>query len=147
MDMLRDEGRMFEERDHLHTAVYEYGWEARVADAPGAFMALDRGFPGLIVIAIEIEDDEHEREVETWSRTLVDPEMPIVLALRRERLLVSELEEEPPDHVLILAFVDGDAIDVWERVIDPALEERVDIGFAGPFFATVPGSDVFVDEL
>ena len=147
MEMLQSEDRMFEERDHLHTAVYEYEWEARTSDGPASFLALDRGFPGLIAIAIEIGEDDDDSEIETWSRRLVDPELPVVVALRRERLLVTMLEDEPAFHVLVLAFVEGDAIDVWERIIGPALEERDDVGFAGPFFATVPGTDLFVDEL
>jgi hypothetical protein len=147
MEILQSEDRMFEARDHLHTAVYSYEWEARIADGPASFLALDRGFPGLIAIAIEIGEDDDDSGIETWSRGLVDPELPVVVALRRERLLVTMLEDEPAFHVLVLAFVDGDAIDVWERIIGPALEERDDIGFAGPFFATVPGTDLFVDEL
>ena len=153
MEMLERDDRMFEGRDHLHTAVYEYGWEARVADGPPASLALDRGYPGLIAIAIVLDlSDEgegteaDEREIETWSRGLVDQELPVVVALRRERMLASVLEPWPEPHVLLLGFVEGDAIDVWERV-EPLLETCPGVDFAGPFFATVPGTDLFTDEL
>jgi hypothetical protein len=148
VERLQSEDRMFAGRDHLHTAVYEYGWEARVADGPPSSMALDRGYPGLLAIAVELDPDDepaHEREIEAWSRGLVDQELPIVVGLRRQHILISTLGE-PEQHVLLLAFVDGDAISGWERV-EPLLETCPGIGFAGPFFATVPGTDVFVEEL
>jgi hypothetical protein len=36
---------------------------------------------------------------------------------------------------------------VWERAVAPALEGRTDIGFAGPFLATVPGTDTYTADL
>ena len=108
---------------------------------------------GLVAIAIVLDlSDEgegteaDEREIETWSRGLVDQELPVVVALRRERMLASVLEPWPEPHVLLLGFVEGDAIDVWERV-EPLLETCPGVDFAGPFFATVPGTDLFTDEL
>ena len=72
---------------------------------------------------------------------------PVIVALRRERLLVSVLGEPAP-HLLLLAFVDGD---VDRRLAAHARRARArlgaDVGFAGPFLATVPGTDTYVDEL
>jgi hypothetical protein len=133
---------MFAARDHLHTAVYEYAWAVGTAEAPAAPMVLDRRFPGVIAVAVSGDDNDTER----WARDIVAPELPVVVALRRERVLVSVLDDVAP-HSLLLAFVDGDVVDVWRRRIGPALAARNDVGFAGPFLATIPGTDTYTDEL
>lgn len=139
METLRAEDRMFAGRDHLHTAVYEYLWEEHAAGGPPACVALDRGYQGLVAIALEDENDG-------WVRDLADDELPVIVALRRQRVLVSTLGEPEP-HSLLLAFVDGDAIDVWHRLVEPVLAPRAGVGFAGPFLATIPGTDTYVDQL
>jgi hypothetical protein len=68
------------------------------------------------------------------------------VALRRQRVLVSVLDDVAP-HSLVLAFVDGDVIDVWRHRVVPALSSLAGVGFASPFLATVPGTDTYVDEL
>jgi hypothetical protein len=141
MDMLRAEGRMFAGRDHLHTAVYGYRWEVGTDTAPPPSVALARGYGGVVAIAATGDDND----AETWAG-FVGEEIPLVVALRRERILVSTLGE-PAAHTLLLAFVAGDVVDVWRRLVAPALASRVDVGFAGPFLATVPGTDTYVDQL
>jgi hypothetical protein len=136
------DGRMFAARDHLHTAVYEYASAVGTAEAPPAPMVLDRRFPGVVAVAVAGDEDDTER----WARDIVAPELPVVVTLRRERVLVSVLDDVAP-HSLMLAFVDGDVVDVWHRRVEPALASRVDVGFAGPFLATVPGTDTYVDQL
>jgi hypothetical protein len=121
--------------------VYEYRWEARADDAAPACVALDRGYPGVIAIALTGDDDAPR-----WASALVGPELPVIVALRRDRLLVSALGDPAP-HLLLLVFVDGDAIDVWYRLVAPVVGPRDDVGFAGPFLAAVAGTDTYVDEL
>jgi hypothetical protein len=142
METLRNEDRMFAGRDHLHTAVYEYLWEIAAVDGPPACVALDRGFPGVIAIAAAADDSD----AESWAG-FVGEEVPLLVALRRQRMLVSTLGELE-SHLLVLAFVDGDVIDVWRRRVVPVLARRGrKLGFAGPFLATVPGTDTYVDQL
>ncbi len=145
MQRLVAEDRMFAGRDHLHTAVYRERWAHRAPDAPPAASTLDHRYPGVIAIAFEGEGEDHEVDIAIGARSLVDRDLPVVIGLSRERLLASVLEV--PAHVLLLAFVDGDVLDVWERSVAPALAGRTDIGFASPFLATVPGSDTYTDDL
>ena len=140
MESLVTDGRMFAGRDHLHTAVYTFWWENDFRDAT-ASMAFDHRYSGVIAIALTGDDDS-----ERWAAGLVGPELPVIAALRRERVLVSTLGE-PASRVLLLAFVDGDVLDVWSRLAAPALAARADVGFAGPFLATIPGTDTYTDEL
>jgi hypothetical protein len=144
METLVAERRMFEGRDHLHTAVYDYQWEARAGETAPACVALDAPHSG--VIAVAVQDGEGADDLERWASGWVEPELPLVVALRRDRLLVSILESPAP-HVLLLAFVSGAVIDLWARVVAPAVARRDDVGFAGPFLATVPGTDTYADEL
>jgi hypothetical protein len=141
MEALLLDERMFEGRDHLQTAVYEFWWDARIDSGVPAALALDRGYSG--VIAIAMTDD---RAAEQWVRRIMNPTIPLVVALRRERLLVSVLGEPAP-HLLLLAFVDGDVLKVWRRRVAPKLVGRTDIGFASPFLATIPGTDAYTDKL
>jgi hypothetical protein len=142
MNALIDEGRMFAGRDHLHTAVYERAWDIAAADAPPAALALDRGYPGVVAIALT-----DARDVESWARELVGPEIPVVVGLRRERVLVS-VNGSPEPHLLLLAFVADDTIGAFANYVGPALVQAPGtVGFAGPFLATVPGTDTYVDDL
>ena len=145
METLAVEGRMFAGRDHLHTAVYEYLWDAAAADAPPASLALERRYPGVVAIAVAGHEDG---SAEAWAARLAGPELPVIVGLRRERLLVSVLGvPEPEPHLLLLALVDGDVIDVWRRRVEPALASLDGVGFGGPFLATVPGTDTYTDQL
>jgi hypothetical protein len=141
MQQLIAEDRMFAGRDHVHTAVYEHVWDAGSLDAPPASLALERGYAGVVAIAVPGADG-----TAVWARELVGPDLPLIVALRRDRLLLSVLDDVAP-HVLLLAFTAADPIEVWNRVVVPALSSRSDIGFAGPFLATVPGTDTYVDQL
>jgi len=145
MEALVAEGRMFAGRDHLHTAVYQERWAHRAPDAPPAASTLDHRYPGVIAVAFEGEGEDHEVDIAIGSRALVGADVPVVIGFSRARLLVSV--REVPEHVLLLAFVDGDVIDVWERSVAPGLAGRADVGFAGPFLATVPGTDTYTDDL
>ena len=145
METLVAEGRMFAGRDHLHTAVYQERWGNRAPDAPPPSGALDHRYPGVIAMVFEGEGEDREVDVAIWSRGLVGADVPVIVGLSRARVLASVLDV--PDHVLVLAFVASDVADVWQRVVAPELAGRTGVGFAGPFLATVPGTDSYVDVL
>jgi hypothetical protein len=145
METLVAENRMFAGRDHLHTAVYQERWGRQAPDAPPVALALDHGYPGVIAIAFEGEGEQREVDIAIGSRALVGTDLPVLVGLSRERLLASVLDV--PAHVLVLAFVVGDVLDVWQRVVAPALTDVTGVGFAGPFLATIPGTDIYTDDL
>jgi hypothetical protein len=131
------EDRMFAGREHLHTAVYRYLWEARADDAPPPATALDHGFAGLVALATTA--DAHQ-----WASRLVGHDLPLVIGFARERVIMAA--SDPGAHALVLAFCAGDPLRVWDRVAH-ALSELSDVVFASPFLRTVPGTDEYVDEL
>ncbi len=142
MATLREQGRMFAGRDHLHTAVYSYAFEVVDGAGPPACVALDRGFDGVVMVA----STAGEQECEEWARALIGPDLPLVVGLRREQVLVSTLGE-PADHVVMLGFVADEVLQVWEQRVEPALAVANRIGFASPFLRTVPGTDAYTDDL
>jgi hypothetical protein len=138
---LREQDRMFAGRDHVHTAVYRFSCEVRADDGVSAAVALDHGFAGVIAIAVPPGADP----VEACAREIVGPELPVVVGLEHESVLLSQAE--PPPHSLALAFAPGDPIDAWRARVEPALARLPVVGFASPFVRTIPGTDAYVDDL
>ena len=124
MDTIAAEGRLFPGRDHVHTAVYRFVERSGEVDA---IVALDRGFPGVVVAAGE--DDVPRLD------------LPAVVVLELERTILSETEAPP--HRLVVGFCDGDPIESFDRSA-PLL---AGCGFASPFLATRPGTDDYADDL
>lgn len=144
-------------KDHLYTAVYRFLWESRAESGPLAVVALDRGFPGIIAVAIERTPDCDLTAIRQWTDALIRPQVPVCVALEPAQLFKSVLKEhpDPADHgfVLVLAFCDADPAEVWKQHIEPALAEVRKapgvrgVGFASPFMRTVPGTDRYIDDL
>jgi hypothetical protein len=123
MDELVARGRMFAGRDHVHTAVYRYAWQA--GEIP-ASMVLAHGSAGVLAVS-----SEKPVEIKTHAHATV--------GLALERTILSEAD--PPPHELVLAFCSDDPIAQFSRL---ALD---DAWFASAFLATIPGTDAYVEEL
>jgi hypothetical protein len=120
METITAEGRLFPGREHVHTAVY------RFVDAHGetpAIVALDAGFPGVIARAGEVGTDD----------------APATVRLRLERTIVSSAN--PPAHDLVLSFCETDPMREFASMNTAAC------AFASPFFAVVPGTNTYADEV
>ena len=141
MEGLRAHDRMFAGRDHIHTAVYRYCCEVRADDAPSAAVALDHGFAGVIAVAVPAGADS----AEACAREMVAPELPVVVGLTPERVILSQAD--PPPHALVLGFTPGDPLEAWRSRVEPALARLPAVGFASPFLRTIPGTDAYVDDL
>jgi len=118
METITAEERLFPHREHVHTAVY------RCAASHGH--VLDERFAGVIAIATNgeipaVEEAAHVR-------------------LELDRTIVSSAD--PPAHQLVLTYCTADPLARFAELTLPA-----GVGFAGPFFATVPGTDTYADEL
>ncbi len=118
METITAEGRLFPHREHVHTAVY------RCTAAHGDM--LDPGFAGVIAIAT------------TNGPPAVDAPADVTLEL--DRTIVSSAD--PPPHRLVLAYCNDDPLATFAKLALPAA-----VGFAGPFLATIPGTDAYTEEL
>ena len=62
VNVLHAAGRMFEQRDHVHTGLYRFEWEhRRDADGVPAELTLDHRFPGLVSVFVEPADGRDRR--------------------------------------------------------------------------------------
>jgi hypothetical protein len=126
MQAISEEDRLFPYRDHVHTAVYRC---AGRADDVDAVVALDRGYGGVVVVA----DAGPMLAVPT-------AQVDALVVLTLERTIVSQAETLP--HNLALAFC-SDPLATFATMADMV----TGAGFASPFLATVPGTDIYADDL
>jgi hypothetical protein len=76
---LHDHGRMFPERDHVHTLLYIHkGAESRDPDGVPAELALDHPFRGLAAVMVETQGDEDGARP---PRPELSPDSPVALVL------------------------------------------------------------------
>lgn len=163
--MLHATGRMFTERTHVHTVLYEHQWALRL-DPWGTSpeLALDRGYPGLVVNVGELADGASHADIERWHRESWGPE---ALAAPGGPDLVIDatplpLLDDAPADVPRVANADRRFLQLHFCLHDPA--ERWDDVYAGygsalegsglarhlwsaPFIQTVFGTDTYTDEL
>jgi hypothetical protein len=157
-------GRMFEERDHVHTLLYRFAWEQpRDEDGLPATVALDHPSAGLVAVFTDRADGLDAQEFEAWqrrehlSRLLPGSPARLVVAADPLPLLIDAPGDVPraaPDdrRQLTLWFLDEHPRDSWQEVIvahRAALEGsgRATVVAALPFIPTVPGTDTYTDQL
>ena len=132
---LHANGRMFAERDHIHTLLYLYkGADARDADGVPPELALDHPFRGLGAVIVE----------------------PLVLSFRGVPLppnapVTQPVSDGADRRELQLWFADAEPAGWWAAVgdyADTVAESGTGtVRWASPFIPTVPGTDRYTDQL
>jgi hypothetical protein len=157
-------GRAFAERDHVHTARYRYlGGAFRDPDGVPAELALDRGYPGLVVTWIEREAGAPLEALAERLREELLPErlagsplaMSLVFApLPRPPFWPAEIREPEGlgERLLLAHFLERDPRQCWEDHFADLEAELARAGagrllLAAPFLPARPGTDAYVDEL
>ena len=131
--VLHENGRMFAERDHIHTALYRYGWHTN-ADADGVppELALDHRFAGL---AVEVVDGRQGPSDPPAGVALTVGFSPIPLLIDAP----GDVPRQPPvERTMLLHFLEGDPL---------AFPWRDDVVWRSPFLPTVVGTDTYTDQL
>ena len=161
---LHEAGRMFAERDHIHTKIYRHRWGVfRDPDGVPAELALDHPFAGLAALFVEAREGVERDRVSEWLRT---EHLPGVLEGSDAAMCLAftpvPIPEDAPEDVpriaedqrriLLLAFLDGDPLSAWESDFAPqagALEASGlgEVVWASPFIPTIPGTDTYTDRL
>jgi hypothetical protein len=156
-------GRMFPHRDHVHTRMYRYrGGAFRDPDGVPAEIALDHRYPGLVVTFVEAPPGERD----ACLRGLLEEHLPGRLAGSPAAMALAFTPVPVPDDapvdiprpvgeegwILLLWFVERDPAEGWEGSFAGAGSALEGTGrlrhlFTGPFVATIPGTDAYVDEL
>ena len=75
VNWLHANGRMFEERQHVHTLLYHHEWSKR-RDPNGCTieLALDKEYPGLVVVCGDVKEGHTHEEVDAWFQDTYLPE-------------------------------------------------------------------------
>jgi hypothetical protein len=159
---LHKAGRMFEERDHVHTLLYRYAWErARDRDGLPAELALDHPSAGLVAVFTDRAEDVDADEFEAWMREHLGTLLPgtaarLVIAADPLPLLVDApgvpRSESDDRRQLTLWFLDTSPPEAWDSVVvahRTALEKsgKGTVVAALPFISTIPGTDTYTDML
>lgn len=161
---LHENGRMFPQRDHIHTLLYELDWSVqRDPDGVSIELALDHDFQGLVVIAGDAVEGVERSQVHDWYR---DTHLPSFLAGSPAALCASFtplplLGDAPGDvprtesadkRFLQLYFLDSDPRDSWGDTFARHGDELDKSGlarlvWASPFIPTKVGTDAYTDQL
>jgi hypothetical protein len=158
---LHDNGRMFAERDHIHTLLYLYnGAEARDADGVPPELALDHPFRGLAAVVVE-RSGAADGDAPAPPRPALPAGGPaaLVLGFRAVPLPPDAPVTQPGTEgverrELQLWFADaepGGEDGWWPAVADYAAQVAASgagvVRWASPFVPTVPGTDTYTDQL
>ena len=158
-------GRGFAERRHVHTSMFDHiGSRYRDEDPVPVDLALDRGYPGLVVLWW---DGPEGTEASDLHRAAGDHTGALLAGSAIEiasSWTPSAPDEGPrdvpmdlgspaggPNRLVQLLFADGDVGEVLDpvRAYTDAVEAEglARLQLAAPFFATVVGTDTYVDQL
>jgi len=153
---LIDQGRMFEERDHIHTLMYRFRAEAQGRpDGVPVELALDHRSPYLVMVVGQPAEATSLDDVDAWfaGRPLGAEVMAELTPIPMRAGAPSDVpRDDASDRFLRLYFVDDDLPAAWEeRFAGLGGEfEAAGLGrlvFVSPFRATVPGTDTYTDRL
>lgn len=152
---LHENGRMFLERDHIHTVMYRFRNAYEQPDGVPVELALDHRSPYAVLFIGEPMNGVSLEQVDEFLSTYT---LPSVVAA--EFIPVPLLGDAPSDvprsdggnRFTLLYFVDGDLPSLWA---DSFAKLGADLEAAGvatakfcsPFRATVVGTDTYTDQL
>jgi hypothetical protein len=162
VNRLHASGRMFPDRDHIHTLLYRTSWDVERDDAGVSLaLALDHPCRGLVATFADATSDRDA--LSEWYRDdflpTVMPSSPIAVCggFTPLPLLVDapgDVPRAPADdqRLMVLWFLDDEPATVWHDIFAKhagALEESGAgrLVWASPFIPTIPGSDTYTDQL
>ncbi len=162
---LHKQGRMYAERDHVHTLLYAMQWNVQ-KDPTGCTidLALDHGYKGLVVVAGDVAEGHTHAEVDAWFQDTWIPDAmtkPWGPELVGSGTVIPLSDDAPadvvraaagPNRFLQLHFLDHDSAEGWEEGYARLGEQIEASGLAhhvwtAPWQQTNFGTDDFTDQL
>jgi hypothetical protein len=164
---LHKAGRMFEERDHVHTLLYKYRFEVgREENRVPAELALDHPYKAMVAMWVDAPQSSPVETARTELEThLREEHLPAVLPGTAAGLVVGweplPLQVDVPGvartesldrRLLLLWFLDAEAADCLDDTV-AAAAKRIEASGHGsvltaiPFKPTLPGTDKYTDQL
>lgn len=152
---LHGNGRMFAERDHVHTLLYRHAFTARVdADGVPAELALDHPYGGLTATLVRPADGVTADELGEYLATTFAPELELgftPIPLPADAPVSQQGHDRLGGCVLHLSFSTSPPDAAWPQRREAAQRLEADgvgqVLWSAPFIPTVPGTDRYTDEL
>jgi hypothetical protein len=160
---LHENGRMFDERDHIHTLMYVVRWAVeRDHDSVPVALALDHPWHGLVAVMVDRDEGVDAR---SFSNAVRDEILPTVLPGSPLALVVAATPIPLPEgapvfqpenpgverRTVLLCFLDDGPAGAMGTVHDlaHAIEQTGQgrVSYAAPFLPTIPGTDTHTDQL
>jgi hypothetical protein len=144
---LHKNGRMFEERDHIHTQMYKFrGAVAADPDPVPPELALDHRYPGVVAVFGEVDEGGDPMtavlDLPSVGQCVVGTPRPL------QRGPADVPRAEGSDRRFAhLYFLNGDPLEAWDADFEKAVGDIPGLTFASPFLATIPGTDTYTDQL
>jgi hypothetical protein len=164
---LHEHDRMFAERDHVHTVLYQLAERSDLPDAAGgprgdlagiedvpAELALDHPYGGLVASLVRLHAGATPDDWAAWAAATYPRELELgftAIPLPPNAPVTQQGQDRLDGCVMSLTF-SAAAPDTWwdeQRAAADALE-RDGLGtmaWTAPFIPTVPGTDRYVDQL
>ena len=164
INALHEAGRMFDERDHVHTLFYRFSWEfRRDADGVPIELALDHPYRGFVPVFIDRAEDVTTEALWEWLRTehlpglLPGSDADLVAAFTPIAMHADAPGDVPREgendrRTLLLWFLSTPPEVAWEPVVAEHRRRLEESGLgtvvaALPFIPTIPGTDTYTDKL
>jgi hypothetical protein len=152
---LHANGRMFPERDHVHTLLYRHVFTTAAAGeaAVPVELALDHPFGGVTASLVRPAPGVSVEQVQAFQESLA-PELDIgfsPIPLPADAPVSQQGHDRLEGCVLMLSFTAGPPADTWDGQRTAAERMRVEgvgeVLWAAPFIPTIPGTDTYTDQL
>lgn len=151
---LHADGRMFTQRDHIHTGFYRYEAEYNAQGSVTPIeLALDRPYPGIAAFIIELAPGKTAADVNAWLETGCPGDVALLASpLPLDPTRPPDVPTSEGNHVVLISFLNEDPLTLWDeqfsglgaRIAEAGLGE---VSFASPFIPTIPGTDTHTDDL
>lgn len=162
---LNRDGRVYRDRTHVFTAFQDH--EATVyrdgAAGPRDFHALDHPYRGLVLEVVDAESGGQRERLLEWLRA---EQLPRAIAGSRaamvtvfrptplpgDRMTYVKQVEGVDTRLTLLWFLQADPRECWQELFAGRAEAVAESGLGrvelvAPFIPTVPGTDMYVDQL
>ena len=155
VNRLHAEGRMFKERDHIHTGFYRYQQEYNAPDSGMPIeLALDRQYAGLAAFIVDLAPGKTEDDARAFFDSVDCPgdvslySTPLPLDARSP----ADVADPAGNHVNFVSFSVENPLEVWDERYVPFGRKIEESGLgtvriATPFLTSIFGTDTYLDQL
>ncbi|MEQ1786055.1 MAG: hypothetical protein ABL966_03295 [Acidimicrobiales bacterium] len=153
---LHANGRMFGERDHIHTLLYRHAFTTAAAgdDAVPAELALDHPFGGVTATLVRPAAGVSATDLGTYVGTTFAPELELgftPIPLPPDAPVSQQGHDQLDGCLLNLSFTTAAPEGWWPEQRAAAARLEADgvgeILWTAPFVPTIPGTDTYADQL